>query len=173
MQLVVKEAFNKCKQKIKNIGEVIMNPMVITRKIDSLGRVVLPIKMRNLMRIKTGSELRLEYFINKIVLTTSDPICKLCGSEENVSDLAISLLLIALTGMDCAKVRLCSIPNVRHIFIFGITFGFRNLILKLFLRQILSYSHVVATKWHSNNTPDFVRHSAAKSLYAEWFYSVL
>ena len=65
------------------------------------------------------------------------------------------------------------IINIRHVFIFGITFGFNNLISFFSLCEIQLDSHVITTKLFSSNTSENVRHSAVKSLYAEGFCSVL
>ena len=56
----------------------------IVRKVDELGRIVLPIEMRRTLDI--GDEDALEIFLedNTIVLKKYQPACIFCGNADNV-----------------------------------------------------------------------------------------
>lgn len=56
----------------------------IVRKIDPLGRVVLPIELRNIANIDKGDHLEIFVDQNKIVLKKYKTICAFCESEENI-----------------------------------------------------------------------------------------
>ena len=57
----------------------------IVRRIDELGRIVLPIEIRNTLDIKNRDAL--EIFINEsqIILQKYEPSCIFCGSEKEVT----------------------------------------------------------------------------------------
>ena len=59
----------------------------IVRKIDTLGRIVLPIELRRHMHIATGDDVEIFVDGNKIVLEKYDPACIFCGGNENLVDL--------------------------------------------------------------------------------------
>ena len=56
----------------------------IVRKVDELGRVVLPIELRRTLGIEVKDSL--EIFVNgsQIVLQKYEPCCIFCGSADNV-----------------------------------------------------------------------------------------
>ncbi|NMB00313.1 MAG: AbrB/MazE/SpoVT family DNA-binding domain-containing protein [Firmicutes bacterium] len=58
----------------------------IIRKVDDLGRIVLPIELRRSLGI--GEQDPLEIFVqdDKIVLRKSSLVCIFCGSEEQVDN---------------------------------------------------------------------------------------
>ena len=58
----------------------------IIRKVDDLGRIVLPIELRRTLGI--GERDPLEIFVQEdlIVLRKSSLVCIFCGSDENVKD---------------------------------------------------------------------------------------
>lgn len=58
----------------------------IIRKVDDLGRIVLPIELRRTLGI--GERDPLEIFVQDdlIVLRKSSQVCIFCGSDENVND---------------------------------------------------------------------------------------
>lgn len=58
----------------------------IIRKIDTLGRIVLPIELRRHMNIATGDDVEIFVDGGKIVLEKYDPTCIFCGSKDNLSD---------------------------------------------------------------------------------------
>lgn len=61
-----------------------MELIKIKRKVDELGRIVLPADMRKNMGVEAGSELQIEYRNNEITLKLPDAICKLCGSTKEL-----------------------------------------------------------------------------------------
>ncbi|MED1801827.1 AbrB/MazE/SpoVT family DNA-binding domain-containing protein [Brevibacillus porteri] len=56
----------------------------IVRKIDTLGRVVLPMELRNTLCLPEGTPM--EFFVNndQIIIKKYEPGCVLCGSVEDV-----------------------------------------------------------------------------------------
>lgn len=57
----------------------------IVRKIDGLGRIVLPIELRKYMDIHTGDD---EIFVEggTIVLSKYTPACLFCGGRDGVAE---------------------------------------------------------------------------------------
>ena len=55
------------------------------KKIDNLGRIVIPRNIRKALDIKDWDELYVELSDNAIVITKAHDACALCGSEENLS----------------------------------------------------------------------------------------
>ena len=58
--------------------------MSITRKIDELGRFVLPVETRKSLGIDEKVELRISVDGNKIILEKTIQSCFVCGSEEDL-----------------------------------------------------------------------------------------
>lgn len=58
----------------------------IVRKVDELGRVVLPVELRRTLGI--GEKDALEIYVDKerIVLKKYEPACIFCGGAENVTN---------------------------------------------------------------------------------------
>lgn len=56
----------------------------IVRRIDELGRIVLPIELRNKMDIKTKDSVEIFVDEDKIVLKKYTPACIFCGSADEV-----------------------------------------------------------------------------------------
>ena len=56
----------------------------IVRKIDELGRIVLPIEIRNTMNIESRDPIEIFVDEDKIVLKKYEPSCVFCGNVENV-----------------------------------------------------------------------------------------
>jgi transcriptional pleiotropic regulator of transition state genes len=59
---------------------------LMVRKIDDLGRVVVPAETRRLFNIHEGDELAITVENGGIVLRRLDAICVFCGSEDGVAD---------------------------------------------------------------------------------------
>ena len=59
---------------------------LMVRKIDDLGRIVVPAETRRLFNIHEGDELAITVENGGIVLRKLDAICVFCGSEDGVSD---------------------------------------------------------------------------------------
>ena len=56
----------------------------ITRKIDELGRVVLPIEIRRKMGISERDSLEIYVDGDSIILKKYEPACIFCGNPKNV-----------------------------------------------------------------------------------------
>ena len=59
----------------------------IVRKIDALGRIVLPIELRKRMEIATGDDIEIFVDGDSIVLEKYTPSCIFCTGKENLVDL--------------------------------------------------------------------------------------
>lgn len=57
----------------------------IVRKIDELGRIVLPIEIRNTMDIKNRDAIEIFVDEDKIILKKYEPACLFCGNADNVT----------------------------------------------------------------------------------------
>lgn len=58
--------------------------VITTRKVDELGRIVLPTNVRKTLGIKAGSELQIECRNHEIVLKTPENSCYVCGSKKDL-----------------------------------------------------------------------------------------
>ncbi len=56
----------------------------IVRRIDELGRIVLPIELRNKMDIKTRDSIEIFVDEDRIVLKKYEPACLFCGNADDV-----------------------------------------------------------------------------------------
>jgi len=54
------------------------------KKIDELGRIVLPIDIRRELNLTAGSELQIEVSDGRIVMTLPEAMCKICGSDKDL-----------------------------------------------------------------------------------------
>ncbi len=57
----------------------------IVRKVDELGRVVIPIELRRTLGIAVKDSLEIYVDGDKIILKKYEPACVFCSSEEGVS----------------------------------------------------------------------------------------
>ena len=57
----------------------------IVRKVDSLGRVVLPIELRRTLDVSERDALEIFVEGNNVVLKKYEPTCIFCGNGNNVS----------------------------------------------------------------------------------------
>ena len=57
----------------------------MVRKIDDLGRVVVPAETRRLFNIHEGDELAISVENDAIVIRKLEAVCVFCGSSEDVS----------------------------------------------------------------------------------------
>ncbi len=62
-----------------------MKSIGIVRKIDELGRIVLPIELRNKMDINTKDSVEIFVDNDKIILKKYQPCCIFCGNADNVT----------------------------------------------------------------------------------------
>lgn len=58
----------------------------ITRKIDELGRIVIPIELRRTMGIEERDALEIYVNGDQIILKKYEPACVFCGDAENVTN---------------------------------------------------------------------------------------
>ena len=56
----------------------------VLRKIDGLGRIVIPMEIRNKLSISQNDPLEIHVEGNSIVLRKYEPDCTFCGSSKNV-----------------------------------------------------------------------------------------
>ncbi len=56
----------------------------IVRKVDELGRIVLPIELRRTLGIEEKDSLEIYVDENTIMLKKYEPACIFCGSADNV-----------------------------------------------------------------------------------------
>lgn len=61
-----------------------MKSIGIVRKIDAVGRIVLPIELRKTMNITDDSSLEIFVDDDKIVLKKYQPACIFCNEDDNV-----------------------------------------------------------------------------------------
>ena len=73
---ILKNISIKENRKMKSTG--------IVRRVDELGRIVLPIELRNKMDIKTRDSVEIFVDGDKIVLKKYSPSCIFCGNAEDV-----------------------------------------------------------------------------------------
>ncbi len=63
-----------------------MKPTGITRKVDELGRIVLPIELRRSMNIAERDELMIHMEGDRIILEKFEPVCVFCNSPHDLMD---------------------------------------------------------------------------------------
>ncbi|MBQ8302341.1 MAG: AbrB/MazE/SpoVT family DNA-binding domain-containing protein [Clostridia bacterium] len=67
------------------------------KRIDELGRVVIPIKMRKKLNITDKSTVLVYLDDNSIIITPKERCCALCGKTENInSEIRLCVLCIDL-----------------------------------------------------------------------------
>ncbi len=57
----------------------------IVRKIDALGRFVIPIELRNVLEISNSDSIEIFTDDDKIILKKYQPACLFCGSADDVT----------------------------------------------------------------------------------------
>ena len=63
-------------------GKIAMKSTGIIRKVDDLGRIVLPIELRRTLDISERDELEIFMENDRIVLQKFEPACVFCGSSQ-------------------------------------------------------------------------------------------
>ncbi|TCL72399.1 transcriptional pleiotropic regulator of transition state genes [Hydrogenispora ethanolica] len=63
-----------------------MRPIGIVRKVDCLGRVVIPSELRRNMNIEDADSLEIYVDRDMIVIKKYEPFCVFCGSPEGVEN---------------------------------------------------------------------------------------
>jgi len=56
----------------------------LPRRIDHLGRIVVPVELRRMLGIKAGDELEIAVRDGAITLTKAGRVCAFCSAEENL-----------------------------------------------------------------------------------------
>lgn len=67
-------------------GEIKMKATGIVRKVDELGRVVLPIELRRTLNIEVKDALEIYVDGGTIILKKYEPACIFCGNARDVSN---------------------------------------------------------------------------------------
>lgn len=70
----------------------------IVRKVDELGRVVIPIELRRTLGIEEKDALEIYVDAEKIILKKYEPACAFCGNAGNITHFKGKNVC-----MDCAK----------------------------------------------------------------------
>lgn len=79
---------------MKNIG--------ITRKLDELGRITLPIELRRNMNIKEGDPLEIYTESGRIILETFKEQCVGCGGADDLREFTVN------DGIKATKKYICT-----------------------------------------------------------------
>ena len=58
----------------------------VVRKVDELGRIVIPIELRRTMGIEEKDALEIYVDNEKIILKKYEPACIFCGNAEDISN---------------------------------------------------------------------------------------
>ena len=58
----------------------------IVRKVDELGRIVLPIELRRLKDLDSGDSVEIYVEGDNIILRKHEPACTFCGNSNNVTE---------------------------------------------------------------------------------------
>jgi len=61
--------------------------VITNRKIDELGRIVLPLEIRTTLNLKEGNSLAICLEDNKIVLLPNENYCVLCKTTANLREI--------------------------------------------------------------------------------------
>ena len=56
----------------------------VVRKVDELGRIVIPIELRRTLGIEEKDSLEIYVDNEKVILKKDEPACVFCGNAENV-----------------------------------------------------------------------------------------
>ncbi|MBO4423577.1 MAG: AbrB family transcriptional regulator [Clostridia bacterium] len=64
----------------------------IVRRVDEVGRVVLPIEIRSVLGIESRDAVEIQTEDDRIVIKKYHPSCVFCGSTENVIEFREKLL---------------------------------------------------------------------------------
>lgn len=84
MRLYTRDDRGRKKSGTATGGRILNTAMV--RKIDDLGRIVIPAETRRLFNIREGDQLAISVDGDSIMIRKLDATCVFCGSTEEVSD---------------------------------------------------------------------------------------
>ena len=79
-----KEQGSATGQRLRSTGG---DPIGTARRIDALGRVVVPAELRRLLGIKEGDLLDIHVEQGQLVLQRLDPACAVCGGRDGLRSL--------------------------------------------------------------------------------------
>lgn len=68
----------------KDRGLIIVKATGIVRRIDELGRIVLPVELRRVLEISERDALEIFVEDNKVILQKYHPACIFCGSKDGL-----------------------------------------------------------------------------------------
>jgi len=71
----------------------------MTRKIDELGRIVIPMEMRSKLRLEKEDEVNIDCVNDQIILSKAKPCCIICHS----ADYELSTVNQALICSECIE----------------------------------------------------------------------
>ncbi len=66
------------------MGVKIMKPLGTVRKVDELGRIVLPIETRKRMELSSGDGVEIFVEKDRVILKKYEPSCIFCGDADDV-----------------------------------------------------------------------------------------
>ena len=69
---------------LRSLGGISMKSTGIVRKVDELGRIVLPIELRRTLDIEIKDSLEIYVDDSRIILKKYEPTCIFCGESNNV-----------------------------------------------------------------------------------------
>lgn len=64
--------------------DIIMESAEMLRKIDELGRVILPAEIRKRLDVKENDSVDFSWDGHQVILKKHGPICSFCGSTDNL-----------------------------------------------------------------------------------------
>ena len=67
----------------------------VARKIDQLGRVVIPVEMRKALRIDVGDLVMMTAELDRITLEKVEQRCVFCGSTDQLRDFSRKVVCLA------------------------------------------------------------------------------
>lgn len=61
-----------------------MSKVTIIRRVDELGRIVIPIEFRKMMNMESGQDVEMTIQENALLLRRFSPGCVFCGGYDNI-----------------------------------------------------------------------------------------
>ena len=61
-----------------------MDPVGVIRKVDKLGRIVIPAEFRKSLGVQLGDEVEIMFKGNTVIFQKHDERCVFCGSNDNI-----------------------------------------------------------------------------------------
>ncbi len=58
-----------------------------TRRIDQLGRIVIPAELRRMLGIESGDQLEMSVTGERLVIAKAEPDCALCGGRKKLVEI--------------------------------------------------------------------------------------